>query len=215
MANTVNIIAGKLYPTNVNSVAFKLVANIARIGGKVAEAAIAKVASLIQHTEGSNSQIPIRWDHTAGRNRAAQRFLASQNYNITAASRVIGRSSTPGSHCWLEIWSVTGSLPATILATSNKYTIASLPAINIPYRGFTFSTPQAVASGTNYALAVAGNNGLRTTSVYILGLRGGHIPGHYPNGHYVEQTREGTWIKGVGAEFDIDMGFRLYGVPTP
>ena len=216
MANTINIIAGKLYPTNVNSVGFKLVGNIAAIMGKTAEAAVAKVASLIQHCNGTSANIAIRWDSAAGRNRAAQRFLATENYTITAASVALGRVSTPGSHCWLELWSVTGSLPATVLATSNKYTIASLPQSGISpilHKGFTFSTTPAVASGVNYALAIAGNNGLKSSSVYILGLRSGHAIINYPNGHFVDQTREGTWAKGVGAGFDIDMGFRVFGTP--
>jgi len=206
----------KDYPSAINLFMFKLPTDIAAIMGKTAIAGPSGPASRIQHCNGTSSNIAIRYDSVAGRNRAAERFLASENYRITNASVAIGRVSTPASHCWLELWSVTGSLPATVLATSNKYTIASLPSVGnpIPYKGFTFSTTPAVASGVNYALAIAGNNGLVSSSKYILGLRSAH-PSVYPSGHYVEQTREGTWIKGVGAGFDIDMGFRLYGEPTP
>lgn len=88
--------------------------------------------------------------------RRGQRFLATQNGDVTSASMYLEQSGGAGTVV-LEIWSDSVGFPGALLGTSDPVTVSSIYNGTIPYpaQAFTFSTPvTGLLAGTHYHLVL-------------------------------------------------------------
>ena len=200
----------KDYPSAINLFMFKSPIDIVAIMGKTAVGAPAPPATGLQ-VRAFYEATPTVFDDIMRRQTGdiaiGMKFNASHSYTITAAEMKLSRFGAPASTCWLSIYDITGSVPDTLLATTNLVNMtASWDNGAEHWRLFNFKNPIAVTGTTPYALVVESN--CATDNSNYLKVRGTTTEAQmHPSAVRVDQQQGGGWSKDIS----IDHSFRIWG----
>jgi hypothetical protein len=92
--------------------------------------------------------------------RIAQSIKCTSSTNLAHFDVRIRKQGSPTGNVWIEVWTDAGDgVPGSLLATSNTINVATVTTSGVcdPATRFTFGTPLAVTSGTNYVFVINGS----------------------------------------------------------
>jgi hypothetical protein len=152
------------------------------------------------YTEASNDFSQLRLNSTT--TSVGLQFTPTSDYQITSVQFEVQKGNSPTGNIWTEVWSTSGGLPNTKLATSDFIDVSTLNPSAKEWKEWTFTEEISVTNGTVYGLILTGD--------FVIGA------------HYVLYYRRWIGTYGGAALFwngstwstsaNADHTFRVYGL---
>jgi hypothetical protein len=152
------------------------------------------------YTETSNDYTQLRLN--SNYQSAGLQFTPTSDYQITSVQFEVQKANSPTGNIWAEVWSTSGGLPNTKLATSNHIDVSTLNPSAKEWKEWTFSEEINVVNGTVYGLILTGD--FTIGAHYVLYYR--HWIGTYGGAGLFYNGS--TWSTSANA----DHTFKVYGV---